>query len=256
MTQAIRTKILEMENDYDGTVGCFDFYEHKDDMSLDDYVKAFNSAEFRMMLSESLDQKKIEFERLKKELGDAKLSLRLFWEKEYKFMLFEDTDEMFLELRRHINRIRPYVKVKYNLPDDVSDFEIFWCWEWWMYSLMKIFDLRVLSDCIRNLEVSLRIARALVGDKPIQKLGNGFTADQIAGANAISVVGLVSGKARITGSKTIMRCPFHDEKTGSFVIYADNSWHCFGCNAHGGGAIDFIMRKDNLKFLEAVRSLI
>lgn len=38
-----------------------------------------------------------------------------------------------------------------------------------------------------------------------------------------------------------VRCPFHREKTGSLALYADNSFHCFGCTKHGTGAIDFVM---------------
>lgn len=28
-------------------------------------------------------------------------------------------------------------------------------------------------------------------------------------------------------------CPFHAESDGSFVVYTDGSYHCFGCQAHG-----------------------
>lgn len=50
-------------------------------------------------------------------------------------------------------------------------------------------------------------------------------------------------------------CPFHTEKTGSFFIFSDNSWHCFGCGAHGKGAIDFIIKRDNCVFVEAIKTL-
>lgn len=50
-------------------------------------------------------------------------------------------------------------------------------------------------------------------------------------------------------------CPFHQEKTPSFVVYADDrSFHCFGCNAHGN-AFDFLMRSEGLTFVDAVRQL-
>ncbi len=51
------------------------------------------------------------------------------------------------------------------------------------------------------------------------------------------------------------RCPFHSEKTGSFRVYKDGSYHCFGCHAHGGGPIDLVMGLFNLPFLAACEKL-
>ena len=48
-------------------------------------------------------------------------------------------------------------------------------------------------------------------------------------------------------------CPFHDEKTPSFKVFA-NHYHCFGCGAHGN-AIRFMTEKLGHKFPEAVRLL-
>lgn len=52
------------------------------------------------------------------------------------------------------------------------------------------------------------------------------------------------------------RCPFHNEKTGSFTIYLEqNTFWCYGCGA-GGTVIDFIMKQKNTTFLEAVKTLL
>lgn len=53
----------------------------------------------------------------------------------------------------------------------------------------------------------------------------------------------------VCGKKQTL-CPFHEEKTPSFFIYADNSYHCFGCGAHGN-AIDFLMKKLGYSFEHA-----
>lgn len=50
-------------------------------------------------------------------------------------------------------------------------------------------------------------------------------------------------------------CPFHEEKTPSFVINrGDTHYHCFGCGAHGD-AIAFLMNYQRLGFVEAVEAL-
>lgn len=50
-------------------------------------------------------------------------------------------------------------------------------------------------------------------------------------------------------------CPFHEEKTPSFVINkGDTHYHCFGCGAHGD-AIAFLMNFQRLGFVEAIESL-
>ena len=57
------------------------------------------------------------------------------------------------------------------------------------------------------------------------------------------------------GSKDLAgKCPFHQEKTPSFVIYPDNSFHCFGCGANGD-SIDFMKSLKGCSFGEAVAQL-
>lgn len=57
------------------------------------------------------------------------------------------------------------------------------------------------------------------------------------------------------GKNLVGLCPFHNEKTGSFNIYPDNgSFYCFGCGA-GGDIITFIMKIENLDYIEAVKFL-
>ncbi len=57
------------------------------------------------------------------------------------------------------------------------------------------------------------------------------------------------------GRNMVGLCPFHGEKTPSFNVYTENgSFYCFGCGA-GGDVITFIMRIENLDYVEAVKFL-
>ncbi len=58
-----------------------------------------------------------------------------------------------------------------------------------------------------------------------------------------------------TGQNFKANCPFHNEKTPSFVVNPNKQiFHCFGCGV-GGNVISFVMKHDHLEFPEAIRML-
>ena len=62
-------------------------------------------------------------------------------------------------------------------------------------------------------------------------------------------------KRRSGGNRYVIICPFHDEKTPSCMVYADeDKFHCFGCGAHGD-LIDFYQLYNDIEFDEAIMRL-
>jgi len=73
----------------------------------------------------------------------------------------------------------------------------------------------------------------------------------------VSLAGLIGRRVKLVrrGREYAGLCPFHHEKTPSFYVVEDKSFfHCFGCSAHGD-VIGFVMRADNLDFIEAIEKL-
>jgi len=73
----------------------------------------------------------------------------------------------------------------------------------------------------------------------------------------LSVLEIVGEQVQLRKAGTTYKglCPFHGEKTPSFVVTpARDSWHCFGCG-EGGDIFSFVMRRDGLTFPEALKRL-
>lgn len=73
----------------------------------------------------------------------------------------------------------------------------------------------------------------------------------------IDIVELISGYLPLkrSGRNFKANCPFHHEKTASFMVSADKQiYHCFGCG-ESGNAFKFLMRYERMEFTEAVEVL-
>jgi DNA primase len=75
--------------------------------------------------------------------------------------------------------------------------------------------------------------------------------------NAADIVDVISDfvTLRRRGVNFIARCPFHDEKTPSFVVSpAKGFFKCFGCSK-AGNAVSFVMEHERLSYVEAIKYL-
>ncbi len=71
------------------------------------------------------------------------------------------------------------------------------------------------------------------------------------------IVEVISGyvSLRPSGRNFKACCPFHHEKTPSFIVSPDKQiYHCFGCNS-GGNVFNFIKEHEKIDFIEAVKML-
>ena len=74
-------------------------------------------------------------------------------------------------------------------------------------------------------------------------------------ADIVDVIGSYLPLKRAGSNRHKALCPFHNEKTPSFVVSSDRqTFHCFGCNM-GGDVFKFIMEKESVDFPNAIHMM-
>ena len=79
-------------------------------------------------------------------------------------------------------------------------------------------------------------------------------AQVLAATDIVQLIGQTVGLKK-RGKDYLGLCPFHSEKTPSFHVSPTRQFfYCFGCKANGN-AIDFIIKRDRVEFIDAMRQL-
>ena len=93
--------------------------------------------------------------------------------------------------------------------------------------------------------------------KPVSRMQKKFD-EQLEVARGVNLADVVEQYVDLRRSgvyRMVGLCPFHQEKTPSFVVYlTDNHFYCFGCHEYGD-VIKFISHVEKLTFKQSVGTL-
>ncbi|MDG5799482.1 DNA primase [Marinilabiliaceae bacterium ANBcel2] len=84
-----------------------------------------------------------------------------------------------------------------------------------------------------------------------------ITVDKVMEAAQMQITDVISDFINLKkrGVNYIGHCPFHNEKTPSFIVSPNKGiFKCFGCGK-GGNAVNFIMEHEQISFVEAIKTL-
>lgn len=129
----------------------------------------------------------------------------------------------------------------------------------WMEASRK--HSKELQRQIAKIELTMQLACVRTGSKTAEKLKRGmpFTTIDLERVKDEIPVEVILGKPERTfGTRLSYKCPFHGEKTASFVFFnvsGNRHFHCYGCQVHGS-IVDLMMKVNSLTFADAVQSLI
>ncbi len=99
----------------------------------------------------------------------------------------------------------------------------------------------------------MRVIKRIDMRKKHYQSAKGVTDADIARAKEVEIESLYDGQL-FGKTRRYGLCPFHDERGPSFFIFPDNRFKCFGCQLHGT-AIDYVMHRDGIPFIPAVKIL-
>lgn len=128
-----------------------------------------------------------------------------------------------------------------------------WFWKevyrLWVYEPAKEMFNKAYKELKRFYWLDKRLKGGIFADK--------ITDEDIEQAKQIPIELFYEGKLKKSEKIAMGLCPFHIDTHNSFVIYLkQNRWYCFGACEEGGDSINFVMKQNNLDFINAVKFII
>ena len=121
-------------------------------------------------------------------------------------------------------------------------------------SAIETFLVPELSQRIKALDVLERLKATLKGDDKQARFSE--LIDRAKQVDIVDVAESLDLDVRRRGRNYVALCPFHAEKTPSFVIYpGQNRFFCYGCQA-SGDTLDLYQRIRGVDFKQAVKELV
>jgi hypothetical protein len=147
------------------------------------------------------------------------------------------TDAQMLADRFSISELREELhRADVNVLPDFDDYS-FWLW---------------YKDVV-ELAIDLKKAKQPL---PIHKPGYIDVESLKQRTDIVAVVEVYGVRLKKAGHNFKALCPFHKEKTPSFIVYPEKkTWHCFGACNTGGDVFGFVMKFDNIGFVEAAAKI-